>query len=270
MNDPQQRDRQRRIAPPEAPSPGGEARSQVYAPNSIWTLGVIRDVGKYAGTVWTSGTPSDPGSVLRWQRGRYARGQQPTFGEYEAYGPVETGYPVETKKGSDFVALKVSGSDIPGSAGFIRATWRGGFWIIEPMSIGGEVAQFLVYNFVSYRDCIMARKWDGQTTSTEQTMIAKPWLVRRTPFDVTLNGGVGVNGIIYNYTSNIARTATIQIPAASEKQVIVPAYFENQVIYAQRGIVGGTAAVFEPTNPIKVEWLEIGSSRAFTRKAVQT
>jgi hypothetical protein len=143
MNDPQQRERQRLIAPPEAIASGGEGPSQIYAPNSIWTLGVVRDVGKWlpatppAVPVWQSGTPTDPGEVLRWQRGRYARGQVPTYGEYEAYGPVETGYPMETKKGADYTALKVAGSDIPESATFIRATWRGGFWIVEEMSGGG-------------------------------------------------------------------------------------------------------------------------------------
>ena len=270
MNDPQQRDRQRRIAPPEAPSSSGEARSQVYAPNSIWTLGVIRDVGKYVGTDWTPGTSSDPGSVLRWQRGRYARGQQPTYGEYEAYGPVETGYPVETKKGSDFVALKVPTSGIPGSAGFIRATWRGGFWIIETMGGGGEVAQFLVYNFHSYHDCIIARHWDGQTCGTAQIIIAKPFLVRSTPFDFALNGGFLVNGIKYVYRNPVERTAYRTSPSSSEKQVIVPPYWANQLIYAQKGIVGGTAAKIDEPGPIKAEWLEIGSSRAFTRKADQT
>jgi len=273
MNDPQQRDRQRLIAPPVAFSSGGEARSQSYAPNSIWTLGVIRDVGKYVGTVWTSGTTSDPGSVLRWQRGRYARGQQPTFGEYEAYGPIETGYPVETKKGSDFVALKVPTSDIPGSAVFVRATWRGGFWIIETMAGGGGiVTQFRVRECVLYHDSIIAEVWDDSETLGVRFHIAKPWLVRREPFDFQLNHRVLVNGKKYVYQSNTERTASTTSPAASEKQVIVPPYWAGQTIYAVKGVEGGTGVTYLDNFGVstKVEWLEVSTARAFTRKNVQT
>jgi len=138
VRDPQQRDRQRRIAPPEASTSSAEARSQVYAPNSIWKLGIIRDVGHFTGTTFVSGT----GDVLRWQRMRYQRGQTPTFGEYETYGPSDViGYPLEGKHGSDFTALKVVGA-ITSAAVPIRATWRGGFWIIETM--GGAESVFPV------------------------------------------------------------------------------------------------------------------------------
>ncbi len=140
MRDPQQRDRQRRIAPPEASTSSAEARSQVYAPNSIWKLGIIRDVGHFTGTTFVSGT----GDVLRWQRMRYERGQTPTFGEYEVYGPSDVvGYPLEGKRGADFTALKVVGA-ITSAAVPIRATRRGRFWIIETMSGGGGGSVFPV------------------------------------------------------------------------------------------------------------------------------
>ena len=266
MNDPQQRDRQRLIAPPVAFSSGGEARSQSYAPNSIWTLGVIRDVGKYVGTVWQSGTSSDPGSVLRWQRGRYARGQQPTYGEYEAYGPVETGYPVETKKGADFFALKVSGSDIPGSAVFIRATWRGGFWIIETMG-GSEIGQFSIFNFSDYPDSIGAKTWDGAKLGTEIVQIAKPYTLRRTPFN-----DADWNGITYVFTGNIARRATkaLPVPAITEVQVIVPAYQAQQTIYAARLIIGGTGVSYHDDAGVvhNTEWLDLNvDGRQWAKKA---
>ena len=115
MNDPQQRARQRGIAPIVPGTARGEEASQLYAPNSVWTVGAVRSVS---------------GNVILWQRIRYTPRQTPTVGAYEAYGPIETGYPQETKSGADFAALAVSG-EITTAATPIRANRRGGFWIIE-------------------------------------------------------------------------------------------------------------------------------------------
>ena len=140
MRDPQQRDRQRRIAPPPTSSSSGEGRSQVYAPNSIWTLGVVRDVGHFVETLFVSDTGAGDttiGDAIRWQRIRYKRGA-PTVGQYVAYGKVEDGYPLEGKKGADYTALKVTG-EITATVTPIRATWRHKFWIIETMTGGGTL-----------------------------------------------------------------------------------------------------------------------------------
>lgn len=128
MNDPQQRDRQRRIAAPPSFASTPEPRSQNYAPNSTWVLGIVRNV---------------VGDLITWQRLRYKRGQKPTFGEYEAYGTNENGYPLEGKRGTDYAALKVTGP-IPSAAVPIRAMWRDGYWIIETIGGGGSGTVFPV------------------------------------------------------------------------------------------------------------------------------
>ena len=115
MYDQQQRNRQRRISPPEAEDVHAAPPSQFYAPYSIWTLGVVRNV---------------VGNLITWQRLRYKRGQVPTIGQYTAYGPIENGYPLEGKRAADYTLLKLVGGPTTATIP-IRAAWRGRYWIIE-------------------------------------------------------------------------------------------------------------------------------------------
>jgi len=118
-------DRQRSIAPPPQEPAEGEPRSTAHAPNSVWTLGVVRAVN---------------GDVISWQRMRYKRGVPkgpPKVGEYEAYGPVEKGYPLEGMKGSDYSVLVFTAPVLTEAVEPIRAAWRNGFWIMERIAAGG-------------------------------------------------------------------------------------------------------------------------------------
>ena len=98
-----------------------------------------------------------------------------------------------------------------------------------------------------YGDYVSCKTWDGTTLGTTKINIAKPYLLRRTPFH-----GLSRDGISYNYTSNIARTATQG--ATSESQVIVPSYVANDIIYAAQGVNGGVDVTVSGT---KLLWLDI-------------
>lgn len=73
--------------------------------------------------------------------------------------------------------------------------------------------------------------------AVENVKVAKPWDLRRTPFD-----GLTVNGISYTYSSEGARTATA---GESEDQVVIPAYFAGAEIYAVDDPIGGTGVTDE-------------------------
>lgn len=67
---------------------------------------------------------------------------------------------------------------------------------------------------------------------------AKPYLLRRTPFHSKTR-----DGIDYNYSSNVKRTASKTVPGnppttTSETQVIVPKYVAGDVIYAVGHVFG--------------------------------
>ncbi len=67
-------------------------------------------------------------------------------------------------------------------------------------------------------------------------LVAKPWILRRTPFD-----GVIFNNFLYTYIDQSTRDATDQSPPGKiERQVITPAYFLNTRIYCARIVRGGT------------------------------
>ncbi len=66
--------------------------------------------------------------------------------------------------------------------------------------------------------------------------VAKPWILRRTPFD-----GIVFNNFLYTYIDEQTRDATDQSPPGkTERQVVTPAYFLNTRIYCVRLVRGGT------------------------------
>jgi len=85
-------------------------------------------------------------------------------------------------------------------------------------------------------DHLVCHSWDGETAGNTDILVAKPYLLRRTPFD-----GGERDGVSYDYTSSIQRTATKD--ATTETQVIVPTYVADDVIYAARFTDGGTDVV---------------------------
>ncbi len=123
------------IAPPEAVAIEVSPRTRHYA-SEPRVLGVIR-------TVETD--------RLIWQRLRYSRRNasgeliRPTVGQYEAYGPVEDGYPLECSALSEYEDIKTgNGAAITADTTPIRAVFRGGFWILEMFGGGGASPIFPV------------------------------------------------------------------------------------------------------------------------------
>ena len=51
-------------------------------------------------------------------------------------------------------------------------------------------------------DHLVCRSWDGEVQGEDDVLVAKSWLLRRTPFD-----GKSRNGIDYTYHTNVTRTS---------------------------------------------------------------
>lgn len=99
-----------------------------------------------------------------------------------------------------------------------------------PAGGGSAVQQFKFKSMGG--DYIYAAPWDG-TTEGAQIKVAKPYLLRRTPFD-----GKSRNGISYTYSADDAREATNGTDI--EQQSIIPTYVVGDIVYAARAVIGGT------------------------------
>ena len=90
-------------------------------------------------------------------------------------------------------------------------------------------------------------------TSGGFIVVAKPHLLRRTPFD-----GVTIDGVEYTYTAHEARTAVDD--EGTESQVVVPNYVAGDEILAIRSPTGGSGLVITVNGVNKViEWLDLNS-----------
>lgn len=101
--------------------------------------------------------------------------------------------------------------------------------------------------------------------------VALPYLLRRTPFDVGPSAptayGQARNGISYLYTSNTTRTA-VNADEDEEEQQIVSEYAAGDVLYAGRGIAGGTGVYrVAPTGKrVGVVWIDFNfDARAWAK-----
>ena len=103
------------------------------APSSgVRAIGVIRDIS---------------GDVIKWQRIRY-KDRPPVVGNYEAYGPIEDGYPIETATAGIYKQWEFGDGDVDITVLPIEAVQRGGSWIIyqlfkaesSPLDAEGEIA----------------------------------------------------------------------------------------------------------------------------------
>ena len=96
-------------------------------------------------------------------------------------------------------------------------------------------------NFV-LGDYLQVRELTVQPDGTEilgpvDLLVAKPWTLRRTPFD-----GIIFNNFLYTYIDQSTRDATDQSPPGkTERQYITPQYYLNSTIYCVRTVRGGTS-----------------------------
>jgi hypothetical protein len=99
---------------------------------------------------------------------------------------------------------------------------------VYPMRVINEDGDFLV--------CVPADENVGNALpSYGSVRVAKPYLLRRTPFD-----GKSRAGITYYYDSAYQRRAYDE-DNHTETQIIVPPYVAGDTIYTTRSVVGGIA-----------------------------
>lgn len=112
---------------------------------------------------------------------------------------------------------------------------RGGHEQVQPPHVQlGAILQFRIVTVQD--DHLVCNTWDGTAAGSGAVLIAKPYLLRRTPFH-----GKTRDGITYSYAAAQSRTATLG--ADSENQVVVPNYVAGDVIYAADVASKGGAGV---------------------------
>lgn len=98
-------------------------------------------------------------------------------------------------------------------------------------------------------DYLRCVAWDGEEETQPVVFVAKPYELRKTPFD-----GVEVGGVFYTYASSIERNASEGV--ASETQVIVPAYLIDGEILAIAPVAGGTGVAVDDS---PVVWMDLNA-----------
>lgn len=112
-------------------------------------------------------------------------------------------------------------------------------------------------------DFIICQPVSESDANKGKTRIAKPFLLRKTPFDGK-SRVAGGETISYAYTSSSERVAT-NTSDETETQVIVPSYSTNDIIFAVHDIKDKTGV---RVNDIDIEWLDINDDgRAWARKS---
>lgn len=120
-----------------------------------------------------------------------------------------------------------------------------------------KIQQFTISGV--YSDYLVCNPYDGSVDTTQTVIIAKPYLLRQTPFD-----GGSRNGVSYTYTTSVSRSATDG--SAVETQSVTPSYIGGDIIYAVRNIAGKTATYNAQVEII--EWLDINADgRAWAKEA---
>lgn len=106
-----------------------------------------------------------------------------------------------------------------------------------------ELIRFVVKSVSD--DHLVCRTWDGTNEGTVDIKVAKPYILRRTPFHgktLTVNG----NTLTYSYASGTQRTVTKS--GGSETQIIVPGYvatgsgYQGNQVWAARCDAGVTVS----------------------------
>lgn len=119
------------------------------------------------------------------------------------------------------------------------------------------------YKIISQEQDILIVNGIQEKSETEGNVrVAKPFLLRRTPFDgdSRIAGGEKIS---YVYNSNFERVAT-NTSGTDETQVIVPSYTVDDEIWAVHGIVDQTGVRI---NDEDVGWLDLNTdARAWAKK----
>jgi len=121
------------------------------------------------------------------------------------------------------------------------------------------VRQFKVIE--EHGDFLHCVTWDTIEEGTDIISVAKPYLIRRTPFDSLLDANAllrQVSPILtlkYEYSEdNIREAIDVLEEDITEEQIVVPKYVDGDLIYASLGILGGVDVINDDGNI--VEWLD--------------
>ena len=171
------------------------------------------------------------------------------------------GYTIE-----DFRSLMVKDQPTPAD----RAVAYTGAYV---WPVGGGAVRMLVLEIRG--DYLICVGWDGVTRHEEEVIVAKPSLLRRTPFD-----GETIYGIAYVYHTHTTRTATQG--SETEDQIVIPRYRSNggggvmpgETITAMNVGGGATGATFEEEDPktekpvqVPIAWLDMNvDARAWAKQ----
>ena len=122
---------------------------------------------------------------------------------------------------------------------------------------GGRIIQLKMFKVVRLeQDVIICNTWNGIQQGTDEIKVAMPFLLRRTPFDEVTRTDPVRAGITYEYSDFNLRLATNE-DDEEEDQILVASYEPNDIIFAMKGIFGGTSLYHDdPTNEIPVIWLD--------------
>ena len=121
------------------------------------------------------------------------------------------------------------------------------------VTTGAIVKQFKIKSIDG--DFLVCNSWDGTNQGTDDINIAKPYLERRTPFDGETRGSFD-----YTYSDDVTRESDDS--STTEDQTITPDYIVGDVVYAVRGVEGGTDVEDDDGNA--VVWLLLHSERSFS------
>lgn len=109
--------------------------------------------------------------------------------------------------------------------------------ITRYVRIGGAATAPNRYKIVSVgNDVLLCHTWDGTTEGADSIIIAKPYLLRRTPFH-----GQTRNGVTYSYTNAYTRTAS-KSGEDNITEIITTSYQAGDII---RAIPGPTDVTYE-------------------------
>lgn len=128
---------------------------------------------------------------------------------------------------------------------------RGGTTVAAGPSVGVFV---LLEDAALYPDHLVCRRLseDPNAEDFEPTLVAKPWMLWRTPFD-----GLERNGIRYDYTTNTERLAT-ELPEAdppnTRTEIVSPTYIVDDWIVA-----GNSPSALLTVGDDDVRWIELTS-----------
>ena len=135
-----------------------------------------------------------------------------------------------------------------------------GDWILDAPSSGGVGTKIVRIKQIR-GDYLVCREWNGVTETLGDIFVAKPWLLRRTPFV-----GRNYGGYTYLYTGDQLRTSH-QFGLPSEDQKIVPPYLVNDEldILKKPTTAKRIASDADEDGGDSILWLEMSPTRVWAQ-----